>query len=297
MNCSKIEFTSSSSASLTPYLLSSSKADNPFILVVPGGGYDHYGHKEQDDICRFFNEKGFSSAVLHYTLSPFKFPDALFDLALAVAYIKQNSDIWKIDKTKITVMGFSAGGHLCASLGCFYNSPLLENLKLNGKQLNPSDFKPHSLCLCYPVISSKKEICHEGSILRLTENLTENDIKQLCTLTRTQQSENFTEDARRAVSLEEHVNADFPPVFIWHTNEDKAVKSENTLLFALALKSKEIDFEYHLFEKGEHGLALAQDTQAGIWPELFINWLNNKWNSRKSAEDSLTGVSAKTTEE
>ena len=268
MNHANISFSDCSSASLVPFLLENSCAKNPFILVVPGGGYDHFGKKEQASVAEFFNSKGFSSAVLYYTLAPFKFPDALLDLARAVAFIRQNAENWHIDSDKICLCGFSAGGHLCASLGCYWNTPLLEGLDLNGRKLTTKEIRPDSLCLCYPVISAEKDICHEGSIQRLTENLTESESEELCRKTDTDGT------IRDAVSLEKHVTETFPKTFMWHTRTDRAVPAENTLRFARSLQKAGIDFEYHLFREGEHGLALAENTPVAHWTTLFLNWLN-----------------------
>ena len=276
MNHEKIELCPSSKARIAPYILENQKK-NPFILVVPGGGYNHFGKKEQETIALFWNSLGFSSAVLYYTLAPFKFPEALFDLARAVAFIKKNSDEWNIDPQKIYLCGFSAGGHLCASLGCFWNTPLLQNLTLDGKILLPEQIRPDALCLCYPVISADKKICHEGSIQRLTENLTEAERIELCKKTFTQNPENKNSEEliRDAVSLEKHISKDFPKTFVWHTRTDNAVPAENTLIFAKSLKDAGIEFEYHLFKEGEHGLALAENTPAQLWPQMFVNFITS----------------------
>lgn len=270
----KIQFTKTSDAYFIPFLLQNTDKKSPFILVVPGGGYNHYGKKEQETIAQFFNSKGYSSAVLYYTLSPFKFPDALIDLAQAVAFIRKKADKWNIDSQKICLCGFSAGGHLCASLGCYWNSPLLQNLTLNDEKLSSDDIRPDSLCLCYPVISADKKICHEGSIKALTENLTVEECLIICKQTETKNPDNKTPEEliRDAVSLEKHVSPSFPKTFMWHTLTDKAVVAENTLRFAESLKKAGIDFEYHLFREGEHGLALAEGTKSEIWTSLFLNW-------------------------
>lgn len=273
MNCEKIELSTASGVSIIPFILekpAKSNSRNPFILVVPGGGFTHFGQKEQESVAQFWNSKGFSSAVLYYTLAPFKFPDALFDLSRAVAFIREKSDEWNIDKDRIYLCGFSAGGYLCAALGCWWNSPLL---KSGG--FNPEQIKPDALCLCYPVISADKAICHEGSIQHLTENLSEEECIRICELTSTQiqDSDNPKEKIREALSLERHVGSDFPRTFIWHTEEDKSVPPQNTLRLAESLMNKGICFEYHLFEKGLHGLSLAQDTPAHVWTEMFENWL------------------------
>lgn len=276
MNCEKIEFFTASSAKIVPFLLensSNSKKRNPFILVVPGGGFTHYGQKEQETVARFWNSQGFSSAVLYYKLAPFKFPDALVDLAQAVVVIREKADEWNIDKDKICLCGFSAGGYLCAALGCWWNSPLLKN-----RGFKPEKVRPNALCLCYPVVSADRTICHEGSIQRLTENLSAEECTEICALTsvRVLSGENSKERVREALSLEKHVNADFPRTFIWHTSEDKSVPAQNTLRLAESLIKEGIPLEYHLFAKGQHGLSLAQNTSAKIWTKMFVDWLDDK---------------------
>lgn len=276
MNCDKIELDSSSKAFMVPYLLKNQDSEKvPFMLVVPGGGYNHFGKKEQESIALFWNSMGFSSAVLYYTLAPCKFPQPLFDLARAVAFVRKNAENWKIDSEKIWLCGFSAGGHLCATLGSFWNTPLLKDIIMEEKHLSPEEFCPDGLCLCYPVISAERKICHEGSILRLTENLTEAECEQVCsqTLTENPDGKPFKELVRDAVSVEKHISKTFPKTFVWHTLEDQAVPAENTLVLAESLKQTGVVFEYHLFKSGQHGLALAEETPAQVWPQLFMNFM------------------------
>ena len=277
MNCDKIKLDSSSTAFMVPYLLKNQDSGKtPFILTVPGGGYDHFGKKEQDKIALFWNSLGFSSAVLYYTLAPCKFPQPLFDLARAVAVVRKNSEKWNIDSEKIWLCGFSAGGHLCATLGCFWNAPLLKDISsMEEKKLLPEEIRPDGLCLCYPVISSDRKICHEGSILRLTENLTEAECEEICrkTLTENPAGKPVKELVRDAVSVEKHLSKTFPKTFVWHTLEDQAGPAENTLVLAESLRRSGVDFEYHLFKSGQHGLALAEETPAQVWPQLFMNFI------------------------
>lgn len=262
---------------LKTYILD--KTDDPktlkrtFFLVVPGGGYNHYGMHEQETIALKLNSLGFSAAIIYYSLKPVKFPEPLLDTAEAVAFIRKNADSWFIDKDKIVLIGFSAGGHAAASLGAYWDSPLIKNLTA----LKAEDIKPNALVLSYPVITADENFCHRGSIECLLGNLSEKEKENLTALTE-------SKTIRDVISIEKHITKDFPPPFIWHTLTDETVPAENTILLISALKKNGIDFEYHLFSRGRHGLALSSPVSANaegtnvekeceVWPELMLNWL------------------------
>lgn len=233
----------------------------PLVVVCPGGGYEHLSVRESEPVAKKFNSLGFHAVVLTYSLAPMEFPAALCDLAECVALVRENSDKWNVDSDKIIVCGFSAGGHLAASLGCYWKNGILQDLL----PYTPEETRPDYLILCYPVITADSAYCHEGSIENVLgkENL----------------------DVRDFVSLENHVDETFPPTFMWHTTADESVPTENSLLMAMALRKEKIKFEYHLFERGPHGLALAtpetakddgtcQEKECSIWPDLFKNWFD-----------------------
>ena len=119
-----------SSVFLKTYLISKNSFNperkRPLVLIVPGGGYEHFGEREQEPVAVKMNALGFHAAILHYSLAPMRFPDALCDVANAVALIRQNAEDWAVDSSKIILCGFSAGGHLAASLGCFWSSSFLK---------------------------------------------------------------------------------------------------------------------------------------------------------------------------
>ena len=111
----------------------------------------------------------------------------------------------------------------------------------------------------------------------LLENLSENEKKNLLEII-------GCREIRDVFSVEKHISKDFPPCFIWHTLQDEAVPAENTIFLAQSLRQKKIDFEYHLFNRGKHGLALSSpqtsnadgsniEKECEIWPELFKNWI------------------------
>ena len=205
----------------------------PLVLVIPGGGYLEVVQREAEPIALAFNAKGFHTAVLHYSTAPETFPTALAQEAMAISFIKEHAKEWNVDPEKIFVTGYSAGGHLAASIGVFWNKPFLH--ELTGKTAN--EIKPAGLVLAYPVISSG-EFAHKGSIQRLTGNSEDKELLEL-------------------VSLEKQVSEDTPPTFIWSTVTDNVVPIENTLLFVNALQKCKVNYEVHIYPHGPHGLALV----------------------------------------
>ena len=272
-----LEKNKNSSATLTTYILQnypkfSANRTRPLVLVIPGGGYSHYGEREQEAIAIKMNSLGFHAAILHYTLAPMRFPDALVDLANAVALIRENAEKWHIKSEKIILCGFSAGGHLAASLGAFWKSDFLKSYISHEAE----KIKPNFLCLCYPVVTADEKFCHAGSIENVIGSISDDEAKKICSSLK-------KSGMREVVSIEKNISADFPPTFIWHTLADEAVPAKNTLLLANALYEAGIDCEYHLFNRGKHALALASQETANpdgtnaepectVWVDLFKNW-------------------------
>lgn len=239
----------------------------PLVLICPGGGYEHLSVREAEAVAITMNALGFQAAILHYSLAPMDFPCAACDLAEAVYYARTHADDWHIYADQIILCGFSAGAHLCATLGCYWNTALLaEYLPYRN-----ADIKPNALLLCYPVITADERYCHEGSVRNvLGKNALGKDEKP-------------QPAARETVSLEKHVTGDVPPVFMWHTLADEAVPAENSLLFAQALRVAGVPFAYHLFTHGKHGLSLATaetskpdgstvEPECESWVRLFADW-------------------------
>lgn len=254
-------------AILTSYLISNTaeidiNRKRPAVIICPGGGYEFTSDREAEPIALKMMNMGFHAFVLHYNVKPHVYPQALLELATAVQIVRGNHQVWGIDPSKIIVAGFSAGGHLAASLGVFWQGSLLVE-KMKGEK---ESWQPNGLLLAYPVISSG-EFIHEGSFKALL-------------------AENYPQ-MKDELSLEMQVNADTPPTFLWHTFEDDVVPMENSMLFASHLRRNEIPFELHLFPKGGHGLSLATaetsrdfygiNEQVAVWPELFERWVQNNF--------------------
>ncbi len=250
-------------AKLTVYSLDNSQEMDlhrvrPMVLVVPGGGYSFTSDREAEPIAIQYLAAGFQAAVIRYSVSPSRFPVALYQLAGAVKYLKDNAEVFHIDPKKIVINGFSAGAHLCGCLGTMWNEDFLKDaFHVSGDVLRPA-----GMILGYPVITSGK-FAHEGSFRNLLGDRYEAE--------------------KEKFSLENRVTGDTIPAFLWHTTEDNAVPVENSILFYSALHAAGIPVEMHIFPKGSHGLALANAETAHdegnivdactVWISLAARWV------------------------
>jgi len=253
---------------LTSYILDEANINQspikkrPAVIVCPGGGYSHTSCREAEPIALRYCAAGFHSFILHYSVAPSGFPAAVCELSKAVKYVKEIADENNIDKDRIFVIGFSAGGHLVASLGVHFNHP--DVIKFSG--IEEGENLPKGLILGYPVITAEEGYCHEGSI------------KNFCA---------EREELRELASLEKYVSAKTPPCFIWHTFTDSAVPVESSLRFATALRENGVPFEMHIFPDGPHGLSLADEMTcpassdawvvpaAQGWIDMSVRWIND----------------------
>lgn len=251
--------TEQSEAKLYTYVLDNSpeidqNRKRPAVIICPGGGYVTTSDREAEPVAIQMNAMGFHVFILRYSVQPATFPTALTELATAVAYVRNRAEEWNIDANKVIVTGFSAGGHLAASLGVFWEREFLaERVKFDKDA-----YKPNGLILSYPVISSGVH-AHQGSFQALLGD---------------QQ-----EELRERLSLEKQVNNQTPPTFLWHTFEDASVPVENSMLFAVALKKHNIPFELHIYPSGGHGLSLANEESMNVQNNFGIqeecqNWID-----------------------
>ncbi|OZG62850.1 acetylesterase [Bifidobacterium lemurum] len=231
------------------------------VLIIPGGGYAMTSDREAEPIALRFLAEGYAAFVLRYSVAPDVYPTALLQAAEAMRLIRAHADEWHVDAGRVAVLGFSAGGHLAANLATTAGDG---DLREHG--IDPDAVRPNALMLAYPVITSGP-MAHRGSF----ENLLGNR----------------KDDAalRAELSIERHIDAKTPPVFVWHTMTDGSVPVENTLMLVQACRDAGVSVEAHLFPEGPHGLALgtAQTARAGQaedivpcvqhWPELAAAWL------------------------
>lgn len=239
----------------------------PLVLVCPGGAYAYTSEREADPLAAQFLAMGYHAAVLRYSCAPAVYPTALTELAYSLALIRRNGEDWYVNPEQIIVLGCSAGGHLAASMGVFWKEEFLAGA-LGIRKEEQKLIRPDGMILCYPVITSG-EFAHRGSFQNLL------GARQ--------------EEFSAKMSLENQVDKDTPPAFIWHTYEDGAVPAENSLLFVTALRRAGVPAEFHMYPKGSHGLALAnrltqnQDGNAAqpectSWVGLAHTWIEHWYN-------------------
>lgn len=235
----------------TPVEISPVRRKRPAVLILPGGAYQLVCPREADPVALRFLAKGYAAFVLDYSVYPSRFPTALREAAMAVAFIREHAEEWEVDPTMVAVIGFSAGGHLCGTLGTLFDSPEVRDL------FPPEKIRPDALGLCYPVAVSWGKT-HEGTF----ENLTGND-----------------PELRERMSLDHLVRKDMPPTYLWHTRPDASVPVRNSLILAQAMDAVGADFTMHIYRNGPHGLSVADETcysaehvperseDAARWPE------------------------------
>ena len=216
----------------------------PGVLVLPGGGYNHVSEREGEPVALGFLTRGYCTFVLTYSVAEHRFPVQLREAAMAMRYIRENAEELGVAADCIAATGFSAGGHLCGTLGTMYDCPELKDIGA------PELLRPDALGLCYPVAVSWGRT-HAGSF------------DCLC-----------GEDAalRARLSLDRLVRPDMPPVFLWHTRSDGTVPVRNSLILAQKLEEAGVEFAMHIYRQGQHGLSTADEQAYGVGKVPPISW-------------------------
>ena len=220
------------------------------ILICPGGGYQWTSDRESEPIALQFLARGYNAFVLKYSVAEMaKNLNHLREIELAIKHIRDHAIPYNIRADRVFALGFSAGAHVALSSGT-----LLEK-----------DARPDALILCYPVVTATCPT-HLGSLQNFcgTDTPSEEQINQF--------------------SLDLHVDADTPPTFFWHTENDPSVPVQNSKNLAAALEKCGVKHELVLFPDGPHGLSLATHETckdipanaphpASVWVDLADKWL------------------------
>ena len=240
------------------------------VLIFPGGGYQHLSKdREGVAIANAYYKRGLNAFVLHYSVgSDYKYPDHLTDASFAITYIKAHRVELGINPERIFTVGFSAGGHLSGSMAILHKEPEV----LSSLGIEKGDNKPCGSILAYPVVSANVDT-HRGSFSALAGK----------------PYEQLDEADRKRLSLEDNVDLDSAPVFIWHTSEDDAVPVIGSLKLAEAYYAIGRAFTLHIYPYGVHGIALAnEETSDGTdkwieplaepWVDESVRWIKSVKN-------------------
>ena len=243
---------------LAAFLPPKEKATGAAVIICPGGGYAIVaaGH-EGSDVAKVFNSMGIAAFVLKYRM-----PDdstmkdrsigPLQDAQQAIKIVRDNAKKLDIDPHKIGILGFSAGGHLAATMATHYSTSLISNT-------SNTDLRPDFCILVYPVVSFSDSIGHRGS----RDNLL---------------GKNPSAEQIRNYSNELQVTDSTPPTFLVHAADDDAVNPDNSIAFYQALRKHHVHAELHIYESGGHGFGLKMKNSDDLWMDRCYNWMKaNGW--------------------
>ena len=231
--------------------------DNAAVIVCPGGSYLwHDMGGEGKDVGEWLQRNGISAFVLRYRtagvgafLTPYRYvfrgnryPDALNDLLRAMQYVKAHSAELGIDASRVAAMGFSAGGHLVMS----------------AAELLPREQRPWFVVPVYPVVTMTEACVHRRSRRALLGD-----------------SRLRSRQLRDLLSLERHVPADCPPVFLVNCKDDPVVDCRNSELLDSALTRQQVPHRYIQYQTGGHGFGASDHkgtAECRQWKEEFMAW-------------------------
>jgi acetyl esterase/lipase len=241
---------------LKPFFAPDQKnASAPAFIVCPGGGYENLAAHEGAPFAEWLNTLGIHAFVLKYRLGPkYHHPVEMQDIQRAIRQVRSRADEWHIDPKRIGVIGSSAGGHLASTAATHFD----DGNHLASDPVDRAGCRPDLAILLYPVISMMHIYPHSGSRLNLLGNSPDPVLLEF-------------------LSNELQVTSATPPCFIIHAADDRTVPVQNSLLFAMACKEKQVPFELHVFENGDHGFGLGGDNPIlNIWPGVAAKWLRTR---------------------
>lgn len=213
------------------------------VIICPGGGYRGISvKKEGEEFAEWFNKLGISAFVLYYRMPNGNHEIPLKDAQTALKIVRKGARKWNIQKDKIGIMGFSAGGHLASTVGTHFKNKMQ---------------RPDFMILAYPVVTMKNELTHAGSRNNLL-------------------GKSPTDELVNLFSNELQVTKKTPPTFLVHAIDDKAVPIANSELILKALQEKNVPAELHKYDVGGHGFGMIKrKIPLDNWTDLLMTWLQN----------------------
>jgi acetyl esterase/lipase len=227
------------------------------ILIIPGGSYGKVvADREGAAPAAWLTQRGVAAFVLHYRVAPYRYPAPIADAQRAMRLLRGRAGDFGFSPDHLGAWGFSAGGHIASVLATLFD---------NGVPASPDPVehagdRPDFVILAYPVISMKPEIGHAASLQNLLGPMPEPALVAL-------------------LSAEDHITPTSPPAFVFTTNDDDVVPSQNSMLYVAACQRAGVSVEFHMFEHGHHGVDLANNLPPlHLWTLLLESWMQqNQW--------------------
>lgn len=228
------------------------------VIVLPGGAYIAHADGEADVVAERFTRLGYLGCVLRastlyrdfaHTDGPVNghtvFPEPLRQVAEAIRFLRTHASEFSLDKKRVALLGFSAGGHLAANYGNLWNSDEVCSASDAAEEIRPG-----AIILCYAAT--------ELGVTRHTSMLT----------AVFGEKEGYTEEEIARYDPKNHVGRNTPPTFLWHTADDASVPAEQSYDMARALHDAGVPYELHIFSHGPHAASLSDGLPAESWPAL-----------------------------
>ena len=235
------------------------KKEGAAVLVIPGGGYKNLAFEHEGiKVAEWLNKIGISAFVLmyrtpHWESKPCKTKVALLDAQRALQIIAENAKQWNIDSAKIGIIGFSAGGHLAATLSNHFD------FISSGKSTDKKSYRPSFCILVYPVISMTDKLTHMGSKYSFM-------------------GKSPRDEEVHFFSNELQISAEkTPPTLLIHAIDDAVVIPENSILYHETLQENKIPTRLHLMDKGGHGFGIKNAAApTNSWLNVTKEWLKDQ---------------------
>lgn len=244
---------------LEVYLPEEHLATGKSVLIFPGGGYSILAYDwEGTDFAKWLQGNGIAGIVVKYRLPlSASLTDAkevpLLDAQRAVRLVRHHAGEWGLNEGQTGIMGFSAGGHLAATLSTQYE----HHTDRETDAIDELPARPDFSILVYPVISFRDAGAHSGSRRNLL-------------------GEERPDELIDRFSPELNVTADTPPAFLVHSQDDEGVPVENSFLYYNALHRHGVAASMHIYPTGGHGFAFGtgRGTVEG-WSGVLLEWIED----------------------
>jgi len=256
---------------LTPYVADNNETGLA-VIVCPGGSYSWLDKEnESDKVAQWLQGNGITAFVLRYRVIGFnaylwhyrilfrgkQYPDMITDTQRALQWVQEHAEGYHIDPDKVGMMGFSAGGHLVMSAACFNEH---DYLKANGIKTEVS-LRPAFVASIYPVVTMREPYVHKRSRRALLSEQRHHDPMMIDSL-----------------SLECHIPANCPPVFLVNCVDDPTVEYHNSVLLDSALTANEVNHRYIQYQTGGHGFGVSDEkgtAECRQWRQEFLEWIRS----------------------
>jgi acetyl esterase/lipase len=271
-----------SNATLTAYIPDTSlehqmAGNRPAVIICPGGAFLGITEKEAEPVALRFLSAGYHAFVLKYSIGAdmARLPAPFIDAAKAILLVREHAGRWGVNPDKITLCGFSTGGYVAAHLAATWQEDYLTKALKADNQL----FRPNALLLGYPLLDMNqfklKNIDRSPEMKTLIEMI----------FTTIYGTIDPKKELLEEGDYKNKITSHMVPTFLWTTSEDVLVGVDESLEFIKVLASKHIPYEFHIFEKGAHGLSLGDQTVGYLeeemkelgnvkqWVDLALNWL------------------------